>query len=672
MRVSHYLKDNKTSRYPGDFIFFDTETTPKVLENGDIDQPFKLGVALYWRRRDDRDKDTLEYLRFTKIPDFWKWVAAHALAKRKLVLVAHNIQFDFMVLGGFSQLRLQGFELTKIITNGKSNILTYRCDNRSILCLDNMNYFPVSIKALGGDVGLPKLTMPEGPQPRKVWFTYCQRDVDIMYTAWREWLTFLKDQDLGTFGKTITSQAFNAFRHRFMTHNILVSVNNKATEIERASYRGGRTECFQLGALPREDYYLLDINSLYPYCMKTNPYPTRHLYMKYNPPLEFLERVLKNRCVVGDVLVTVDKPMFGVRHNSRLVFPIGTFRVTLTSSELTRALSIGAVVKIYTLSVYHREFIFSDFVDYFYSQRLAFKKAGKPVYAYLCKKLLNHLYGKFGQRNEEWVFIGEEPKPVDYVEVEIDAQTGKRYTVRCIAGQICRTDNSVEGYNSFTAISSEVTANARMLLWEFIEKAGPENVFYTDTDSLLVNKAGRDNLAGDISRTELGKLKLVQRTSKAVLHNVKDYQLGRKVKIKGISRTAEKVSEGSYITYQQQGVRAALHNNNINTMTWRRVPKTLHRIYEKAIVDQYRHVYPLIMLHEFDRNWLDYETMYNKYGDSACYREKYLGSIIGAPSPFIDLADHGDEDYSPAERRQMVLDDLETRRAGEAIYQRGR
>ena len=660
MRISHYLKDNKTSHYPGEFIFFDTETTPKVLENGDIDQPFKLGVALYWRRRDDQNKDTLEYLRFTKIPDFWKWVATHALTKHQLILIAHNIQFDFMVLGGFSALRLHGFELTKIITNGKSNILSYRCDNRSILCLDNMNYFPVALKALGEDVGLPKLTMPEGPQPLKVWFTYCQRDVDIMYTAWREWLSFLSSQDLGTWGKTITSQAFNAYRHRFMSHPILVSVNNKATEIERASYRGGRTECFQLGTLPKEDYYLLDINSLYPYCMKVNQYSTRQLYIKYNPPLEFLERVLKNRCVIGDVLVTVDKPIFGVRYNGRLIFPVGTFRVTLTSSELTRAVTTGSIIKIYALSVYHREFIFTDFVDYFYNQRLAFKKAGKPVYAYLCKKLLNHLYGKFGQRNEDWVFIGKEPKPVDYVEVEIDAQTGKRYTVRCIAGQVCRTDKSVEGYNSFAAISAEVTANARMLLWEFIEKAGPENVFYTDTDSLLVNKTGRDNLAADISQTALGKLKLAQKATKAVLHNVKDYQLGRKVKIKGISKTAKKVSEGNYITYQQQGVRAALHNENINTMTWRRVPKMLHRIYEKGVVCENGRVAPLILFHQNGKNYPDYKAMFKCYGEAATYRGITLRYIMRARQLAIETGAFALEGYSPAELQLPLFDDLET------------
>ncbi|GAI75004.1 unnamed protein product, partial [marine sediment metagenome] len=141
MRISHYITDNKTSNYPSDFIFFDTETTPTVSVNGDIDQPFKLGVGLYWRRRDDRSSDTLEYIRFTDIDRFWDWVIAHTLANRRLILVAHNIQFDFMVLGGFSYLRLKGFDLTKLITNGKTNIFTYRRNKQTILCLDNMNYF---------------------------------------------------------------------------------------------------------------------------------------------------------------------------------------------------------------------------------------------------------------------------------------------------------------------------------------------------------------------------------------------------------------------------------------------------------------------------------------------------------------------------------------------------
>lgn len=672
MRVTHIIQDNKTSSMPAEFIFVDTETTPKVLQNGDIEQPFRLGVALYWRRRDDRQSDTLEYLRFTNIAEFWQFVDGHAQAKRKLILVAHNLQFDFMVLGGFSYLRTLGYELTKLITNGKSNIFSYRRDKRTILCLDNMNYFPVSIKALGDEVGLPKLPMAKDGDPISLWFTYCQRDVDIMYTAWRYWLSFLNVEDLGTFGMTITSQAFNAYRHRFMKHQILVKHNPVATELERASYRGGRVECFRVGHLPKQDYYMLDVNSLYPYCMKVYPYPTQQLYIKHEPELSFLEKILTNRCVIADVLVSVDKPMFGVKHHNRLIFPVGTFRVILTTQELIRAITTGSVIKIYSLSVYRRQFIFGEYVDYFYNQRLAFKREGKNVYAYLCKKMLNHLYGKFGQRNEEWVFVGQEPEPVDYVEVEIDAQTGKRYVVRCIAGQISKTCGTVEGYNSFAAISSEVTANSRLILWDLIEKAGRENVFYCDTDSLLVNQAGHDQLADELHRTALGKLKLVQKSSSVILHNVKDYQIGRKVKIKGIGKTAKKVTEDQYITYQQAGVRTALHSKNVNTMTWRRVPKTLRRIYEKGILDEYECIHPLIMLHSFETNWLDYEMMHDQYGEYASYNGRWLDDIRRLTEVVMAGEVNDLLDYRPEERAQIVTDDQEARRAGEMIYQRGR
>ena len=672
MRVSHYIQDNKTSRYPSEFIFFDTETTPKVLAGGDIEQPFKLGVALYWRRRDDQASDTLEYLHFTNINVFWGFVASHALANRNLILVAHNLQFDFMVLGGFSYLRLLGFELTKLITNGKTNIFTYRRGKQSILCLDNMNYFVTSIKALGDEVGLSKLPMPQDGSPIEDWFTYCQRDVDVMYYAWRYWLSFLHDQDLGTFGKTITSQAFNAYRHRFMTYPILISNNKRATAIERESYRGGRVECFQLGKLPEQDYYLLDINSQYPYCMKVFQYPTRIRYIKDEPTIAFVQRLLQTKAVIGDVLVSVDQPMFGVRHNNRLIFPVGTFRVTLTSEELSRAITSGCVIKIYQVSVYSREFIFSDFVDYFYNQRQAFQRDGKAVYAYLCKQILNRVYGKFGQRNEEWVFVRTEPNPVDYVEVEIDAQTGKRYIVRCISGQVSETRGSVEGYHSFAAISAEVTANARLMLWDFIEKAGRENVFYVDTDSLLVNKTGYDRLADDIDRHALGKLKLVQKSRSVILHNVKDYKLGRKVKIKGISKTAKKVGDDEYVTYQQQGIRAALHNKRLNAMVWRRVPKKLHRVYEKAIVKHDELVYPLIMKYSLDENWIDYEAMLERYGDYATYRDKYLEDIMNRSTTYRDYAEASLEDYTPSAMRQRISEDVEARRAGELIYQRRR
>ncbi|GAI39892.1 unnamed protein product, partial [marine sediment metagenome] len=223
--------------------------------------------------------------------------------------------------------------------------------------------------------------------------------------------------------------------------------------------------------------------------------------------------------------------------------------------------------------------------------------------------------------------------------------------------KVAETRGMVEGYNSFAAISSEVTANARMMLWEFIEIAGRENVYYCDTDSLLVNQSGYERCAGIMHKTELGKLKLVQRSSKVTLRNVKDYTIGDKTKIKGISKLAKKVSDSEYITYQQVGVRSGMRNRNVNTMTWRRVPKKLKRIYEKGVVKHDELVYPLIMTYSLDENWLDYEGMLARYGEYATYQGHYIADIINGSTCYPDYAEASPEDYSAGDRRQQVIDD---------------
>ena len=106
-------------------------------------------------------------------------------------------------------------------------------------------------------------------------------------------------------------------------------------------------------------------------------------------------------------------------------------------------------------------------------------------------------------------------------------------------------------------------------------------------------------------------------------------------------------------------------------MTWRRVPKHLTRVYEKGILLHYESVYPLILDHEFDSNWLDYEAMFERYGEFATYREHYLEHYMWGPKTVIDYAGASYEDYSPTDRRQKVIDDLERRRRGEMLYQRG-
>ncbi|GAI91012.1 unnamed protein product, partial [marine sediment metagenome] len=245
-RIQHRIKDNKKCELPYHYIFFDTETRQKDIGKGDLQHFLKLGVALYWRRRPDRDKSQLKWIKFTKSSQFWDFVEACVPSKSRLVIVAHNLEFDMGIVKGFKQLQKRGYEPTKLIIDSRRQIWKFRKGDKTLLFLDNMNYFATSLKALGESIGEAKLSMPSPKARSADWWAYCEQDVRVMYKAWQFWLSFISDNELGNFGLTIASQAFNAYRHRFMPQPIYIHTSNKAVNLERSAYRGGRNECFQI------------------------------------------------------------------------------------------------------------------------------------------------------------------------------------------------------------------------------------------------------------------------------------------------------------------------------------------------------------------------------------------------------------------------------------------
>ncbi|GAJ21876.1 unnamed protein product, partial [marine sediment metagenome] len=137
----------------------------------------------------------------------------------------------------------------------------------------------------------------------------------------------------------------------------------------------------------------------------------------------------------------------------------------------------------------------SHYVDKFYQLRQRFKSGGRSDYDEICKLLLNSLYGKFGQKAEVWEKIGEASGEPDRIETCYLSGRNSPSSIRYLLGEIFECVGIEESFNSFPAIASHVTAYGRMYLYELMKQAGRENVFYCDTDSLIVNEAGRSKLS---------------------------------------------------------------------------------------------------------------------------------------------------------------------------------
>ncbi|GAI67834.1 unnamed protein product [marine sediment metagenome] len=593
-RKPHCLKREKTLAMPRHIIFFDCETEQEKLPNGSIRQKLKLGWAVYYRKGYGRNLIKTEWHNFNDALSFWQFVYRHTEKKRKLWVLARNLVFDFTVVEGWKYLRQVGFKLKFFHDEGTTSIISVKGRFGSIVFLDIMNYFVESLAKTGERIGIPKLKIDFETCTDEYLNIYCKRDVEIELDNFKRLIKFLEANSVARLCYTRGSTAMAAYLLRHYQKRIYIHNNEQAIELERDSYRGGRTECFYLGELKDDNFYILDVNSLYPMVMRNNLYPVKYISQTHKIKVEALRNILKDRSVIAEVLIDTDEPVYAVRRG-RTIFPIGRFWVTLTTPELLYALEHNHLIKVERAVIYEQTNIFKTYVDRFYKLRQEFKTAGVAEYEELCKKMLNSLYGKFGQKAEIWEKIGDCPNEPDRVELCFEVGVVRVKQIRYLLGEIFELKGHTECFNSFPAIPAQVSAYARLYLWGLMQLAGEGNYFYCDTDSLIVNEAGLCRLQNRIDDTNLGSLRVVSSPTNIVIRGLKDYSAGTKQVIKGIRRNAVEKRDGVYEQEQWPSFKGLLRTGQTDVYTVKKVTKVLNRKYTKGHVTTDGSIVPLVL-----------------------------------------------------------------------------
>ena len=129
-----------------------------------------------------------------------------------------------------------------------------------------------------------------------------------------------------------------------------------------------------------------------------------------------------------------------------------------------------------------------------------------------------------------------------------------------------------------------MTAYGRMLLWGLMEQAGRENVYYIDTDSLLVNGDGLEKLKPRIKQGELGALHLDRIAEKVIIYGLKDYAIEGRRTVKGVKMNAIRTGEHSWIEQKWERFHSALQHGRLEDYRIRLSPKVLKLPYDKGVV----------------------------------------------------------------------------------------
>lgn len=566
-------------------VFFDSETYTSSETSTELRQELKLFTAVYVRYDNDINPRSEVWTHGYEANELALFILSHLRKKICLNIFSANIWFDIRVTNLLENLIKAGFKISMYFVSGKCFIMKLKRALNSIRFINIQNIFPISVQKIGEAIGLAKLDVDFKTVSDKDLLIYCKRDTEIIYKAITYWLKFIRYNDLGTFGVTIASQAFNAYRHRFMPANIMIHANAKISDLERKGYFGGRTECFFIGELKNRKVYMLDINAQYPFVMREHEFPYSLKYHTKNTTPEKLYKLTKYYAVMVTCELNTDQPIYPVKCDSKTIFPVGRFVTTLCTGSFKLAFESGHISSIHEASVYCKGKIFEKWVNNLFKIKAKYLQENNTTMIFLVKRIMNCLYGKFGQRSDELISSNDNKELGYYSERYFDLDNSDWYMISHVGNyeKVIKT-KCKEAFHSFPAISAHVTDYARVYLWKLMSIANLDNLYYIDTDSLYVNHTGYKNLKSYIHKTELGKLKLEKTVTYLNIKGLKDYIAGTSEKIKGIPKLAKKLTDNSYECQIFPGLNRDIQKGMNDHYSIEKVIKHLERRYTKGKV----------------------------------------------------------------------------------------
>nr|YP_010462017.1 DNA polymerase [Hericium erinaceus]UUF93971.1 DNA polymerase [Hericium erinaceus] len=445
-----------------------------------------------------------------------------SLKRKNWTIFTHNLgSFDGYFIYK-TLFELPDIDITKIntIVDNRNQFITINANvlNCKLVWKDSMRIFPVSLNELCKVFKVDgKFTTYKKEFNNKEMFKnndlliefkkYAEQDSFCLLDALMKAQQIYIDKyeiDITSILSTSTL-SMKIFRTKFLSKNIPI-LDLKQDKLIRESYFGGATDYYKLYG---EGLYYYDVNSLYPYAM-CNDIPLKFIKTTTGDKLSDVFGFLEVKVYSPK---TIKTPFLPVRYNDQTIYPHGHWKSTYFSEELKQAVKYGYEIEILKAHHFTKSKIFNKYVNHFYQE----KKISTGPERFIAKMHLNQLYGYFGRKLQvtkiipvkivnfldmldNYPIISHFPINKDIEIVTIQENLDKEELNNQNEDLSFLTPH--RSVKSNVAIASAVTAYARMEMVKF--KVDPNiTIYYTDTDSLFVDKPFNSELVGD----EIGLMK---------------------------------------------------------------------------------------------------------------------------------------------------------------------
>lgn len=545
VRKAHWVGLNHQNRIPSRWIAFDTESKKQRTAYGEV-QTWRLGTAVRWRS-DLKVGNAVEHQHFAHPQKLWEWVTDFCRPKTRTIVWAHNLGYDLRIADAMRILPTLGWHLDWCNMSANVSTMTWRSDRGTLTFTDLYSWLPMPLESIGGMVGYPKFPKPRWDEGVSAWRTYCLRDTMIVYRAVSEIIAFVREQDLGNWQPTGAGMAFATWRHKFMSHKVLVHDDEDALAAERKAMHTGRAEAWRHGDLKKDTWVECDLRQAYVHIAAENELPTKLKWHNGPITLHQYSELARRFRVLARVDVHTAVPSVPCHHRGRTIWPVGSFSTWLWDCELDAAIGGAKRVDIRECYIYTRAPILSDWARWVLDVQEWKDERATPVVRKWIKHSGRTLIGRIALRTAQWAVWGANPHGEIGVSYEVDADTGRVYRLMHAGGRTFREESRIEGHDSLPQVTGWITAQCRVMLWEAMQAAGEENIAHVDTDSLIVNMEGLRRLREKYGETFEAVWQIKHTYQRMTVYGPRNYRADGVRTTAGIPVKATEKSENKFV-----------------------------------------------------------------------------------------------------------------------------
>lgn len=565
------MRGNLQERMPHRWIVADTEGLRE--SRGDTEtQTLLCADAVRWRD-DLKTGDHAEWWSGESAEDFWAWVDEYCAAGKRVILWFHNQSYDLRTLAAFDLLPRLGWELEWCNLDRDVSVVTWRSDHGTLTIADTYTWVPKALAEIGGMVGIPKPRLPRKRDTLDAWHARCRADVEITRAMVLEILDYIKTEHCGNWQPTGAGMGYTLWRHRFMTHKILVHDNADALDAERRAMWAGRAEAWFHGKATAGPFREYDMHMAYCRIAAECDVPVKFWCDDGKPSKRVHEWAMQTWIVLCDVEVTTDVPCVPVSYQGRVIWPVGTFRTTLWQPELDLVVRNGGRYTVLRQFRYNAAPALSEWARWSMGQCARKDNGITPVQQTWVKHQSRALIGRLALRNSTWDEWGANYHGGAGMTTMLDASTGTQHRMMHVGNRTFMETGRSESDSGLPQITGYIQSVCRVRLWDACQAAGIDNVLHVDTDSLIVNAAGHRQLAKAIEGGLPGGWRTKDTWRRIEVIGPRHYLTATRRVLPGVPRSAVDRGDGTFAGEVWESLGVALSHGRsdsvvIRARTW--------------------------------------------------------------------------------------------------------